>query len=180
MGRLDELGLKYGTDKASNGHNFLDFYEANLPHNPKRILEIGAYEGASLKMWRDYYPEAEIVGIDIWKQLDIDGVKMLIMDATDEEAMRSLGKFDIIIDDGSHKMAQQQTALKYGLDFMLNEGGVFIMEDLHCCYWEEMQDDSPQTTEEVLKEMEGVEYFIHEDKTQHYTAIIRTKNTASQ
>lgn len=179
MGRLNDLGLLYKTDKASNNHNFLDFYEANLPHNPKRLLEVGTYEGASLEMWRDFYPDTEIVGIDIREPNGVEGVYEHKMNTRDVYALEKLGKFDIIIDDGSHIQLDQQAFMRFALDNMLIEGGVFVMEDLHCSYWDIMQDDSQQTTEEVLKAMEGVEYFIHEDKTQHYTAIIRTKSTAT-
>lgn len=179
MGRLDELGLLYKTDKASNAHNFLDFYEANLPHKVGRFLEMGTYEGASLEMWRDFYPDAEIVGVDIRQPNDIEGVYEYQINCRDTYALEKLGKFDVIIDDGSHMQLDQQVFLRFALDHMLNEGGIFIMEDIHCCYWDIMQDDAKQTTEEVLKEMEGVEYFIHEDKTEHYTAIIRTKSTAA-
>lgn len=176
MGKLNDLGLKYGTDKASDNHNFLDFYEESLPEDPKRLLEVGTYEGASLAMWRDFYPAAEIVGIDIREPNGIEGVKEYKINMWDTDSLLGMGKFDIIVDDGSHMQADQQEMLKQGLK-MLNPGGVFVMEDLHCCYWDIMQDDSLLTTEEVLAGLENrytIKYFIHEDKTQHYTAIIYT------
>jgi hypothetical protein len=49
---LDVIGLKHGTDKASSGHNYLEFYEsffAPLRENQLTVLEIGVYQGASLK-----------------------------------------------------------------------------------------------------------------------------------
>ncbi len=180
MGRLNELGLHYGTDKASNDHNFLDFYEQNLPPSSKaiRLLEVGTYEGASLAMWRDFYPNADIVGVDIRDSNGIEGVTELTMNTRDVYALKKLGKFDVILDDGSHMQLDQQVFMQFALDYMLKEDGIFIMEDLHCCYWDIMQDGSKQTTEEVIKEMEEsgkwyVKYFIHEDKTQNYTAIIK-------
>lgn len=179
MGKLNDLGLKYGTDKASNNHNFLDFYEKNLPKNPKRLLEMGSYEGASLKMWRDFYPHAEIVGVDIREPNGISGVTEYKINSRDLWALAKLGTFDIIIDDGSHMQLDQQVFMLFALENMLNEGGVFIMEDLHCSYWDIMKDGSKYTTEEVLKELENVyaiEYFIHENKKEHYTAIIKLKD----
>lgn len=176
MGKLDEIGLRYGTDKASNNHNFLDFYEQNLPEKPKRVLEMGSYEGASLKMWRDFYPDAQIVGVDIREPNDIEGVLEYRINSRDVYALKKLGKFDIIIDDGSHMQLDQQVFLQFALANMLTEDGVFVMEDLHCSYWDIMKDGSQQTTEEVLKELESyhqIDYFIHQDKTQNYTAIIK-------
>lgn len=177
MGRLNDIGLKYGTDKASDGHNFLDFYEDNLPTNPKRVLEMGSYEGASLKMWRDYYPDAEIVGVDVRDPNVIDGVTEYTINCRDTYALEKLGKFDVIVDDGSHMQLDQQVFMRFALDYMLDEGGSFVMEDIHCCYWDIMQDGSKQTTEEVLQDMAesgkyNVTVFVHEDKTQNYTSII--------
>jgi hypothetical protein len=39
-------------------------------------------------------------------------------------------KFDIIIDDGSHQMADQQLTFYY-LSKVLKKGGIYIIEDLH-------------------------------------------------
>ena len=52
---LDEIGLKYGTDKSSSHHHYLPFYEtfmAPLRDAPITLLEIGVYQGASLRTWR--------------------------------------------------------------------------------------------------------------------------------
>ena len=65
---LDEIGLRYGTDKASSGHKYLAHYERVL--TPLRddaftMIEIGGLNGASLQMWRDFFPSATIVCVDI-------------------------------------------------------------------------------------------------------------------
>ena len=64
MGLLNDMGLKYDADKSSRFHLYLDFYQLMLPdRNFKgRLLEIGVMDGLSMKMWREYYPNAEIVG----------------------------------------------------------------------------------------------------------------------
>lgn len=178
MGRLDEIGLQYGTDKASSNHNFLDFYEEQLPKKPKRLLEMGSYEGASLKMWRDFYPDAQIVGVDIREPNGVKGVDEYQINSRDVYALKRLGTFDIIIDDGSHMQLDQQVFMQFALDYMLEDDGAFVMEDVHCSFWDIMQDGSQQTTEEVLHELEddyNITYFVHEDKTQNYTAVIKKK-----
>jgi hypothetical protein len=56
---LDGLGLKHKTDKASVLHNFLHFYEhflAPMRLAPITLLEIGVYNGGSVKMWEEYFP----------------------------------------------------------------------------------------------------------------------------
>src|SRR4051794_33216232 len=65
---LDEIGLLHGTDKASSGHGYLGHYEREL--SPLRdeaftLMEIGGLNGASLRMWRDFFPHAQIVCLEI-------------------------------------------------------------------------------------------------------------------
>ena len=65
---LDRIGLSTGTDKASGGHNYLDFYEDNLnffQNETFTMLEIGGLNGASLAMWSKYFPNARVVCVDI-------------------------------------------------------------------------------------------------------------------
>lgn len=130
---LQEIGLKYGTDKATH-HQYLDFYAEHLPDRDfaGRLLEIGIRDGSSLSMWHEYFPKATIVGIDI-EQYDwtIDGVTMLVLDGTKSEHLTQLGKFDVIIDDGSHYTADQQASFEHLYNLQLNKGGVYILEDLH-------------------------------------------------
>jgi hypothetical protein len=56
--KLKEIGEKYGTDKVE--HDYLDFYEKELPKQVGKLLEIGVLNGASLRMWKEYYTEAAI------------------------------------------------------------------------------------------------------------------------
>jgi len=71
---LRQLGEYYGTDKAMHTA-FVDVYSEVLPRGDERtklhyLLEIGVFFGASLKMWRDYYPSATIIGIDAFKGIE--------------------------------------------------------------------------------------------------------------
>ena len=131
---LQEIGERTGTDKATY-HKYCDFYQKNLPKRSfsGRLLEIGVFEGASLAMWREYYPKAEIIGIDnIDKShLSIEGVTILKMDATDAKALDQLGMFDIIIDDASHYTADQQATFEQLYVNQLHNNGFYVMEDLH-------------------------------------------------
>lgn len=131
---LQEIGLKHETDKATF-HKYCDFYQKHLPKRgfKGRLLEIGVMDGASLKMWKEYYPKAEIIGIDINEKthLDIDGVTILKIDGTDPKAIWPLGKFDIIIDDGSHFTKDQIISFQWLYYMQLNEKGLYVLEDLH-------------------------------------------------
>lgn len=139
---LNDIGLKYNADKSSRFHHYLDFYQKHLPKRTfkGRLLEIGVMDGLSMKMWREYYPEAEIVGIDIKEDMASymhndswqvpDSVKLLTVDGTDPKQTKPLGMFDIIIDDGSHYWADQQKSFEILYYSQLNKGGVYIIEDL--------------------------------------------------
>jgi len=140
MGLLDDIGLKYNADKSSRFHHYLDFYQLMLPDRDfsGRLLEIGVMDGLSMKMWREYYPKAEIIGIDI-KDMSMfhnsdwnvpESVKLITADGTKAKDMRPLGMFDIIIDDGSHYWADQQKSFDLLYYKQLNPGGTYILEDL--------------------------------------------------
>ena len=81
LGILDNLGLKYNTDKASKykrrdnivpGHDYLRHYEiflSTLRDEKFTLVELGCYTGASLKMWKEYFPQAHIIGVDLNEKL---------------------------------------------------------------------------------------------------------------
>ena len=71
-GNLDQIALTTKTDKHSNQHDYLRAYEWVLqPYRDQEftLLELGVgqvvREAGSLKTWKQYFPKAEIVGIDI-------------------------------------------------------------------------------------------------------------------
>ncbi len=140
---LDAIGLKYGTDKASSHHNYLGFYEtfmAPLRNAPIALLEIGVYQGASLKTWAEYFPRAKITGVDIQpssKLYETDRIKVELADQSNLEHLAQLtarnGPFDIIVEDGSHMWEHQITTLRALFPFLRN-GGYYIVEDLQTNY----------------------------------------------
>lgn len=138
-----------------NAHKEPHFIEAYKKHfegrKPKRILEIGVQGGGSLKIWRDFFPEAEIVGVDTdekCKEHEGHNIKIVIGDQANVKFLETLGNFDIIIDDGGHYMTQQQVSLKT-LMSQLNDGGLYVIEDLHTSYWKQFLDIEHSTVEEL-------------------------------
>lgn len=174
MGLLNDIGLKHGADKSSKFHNYLDFYESVLPDRTfkGRLLEIGVMDGLSMKMWRDYYPNAEIVGIDI-KPMEFmhntdwcvpESVQLIQCDGTDPKQTKKLGMFDIIIDDGSHYWADQQKSFDILYKQQLNKGGTYILEDLWTSYIDYYANAKINTLEYLKRlEKKGVKmtYFKH-------------------
>lgn len=178
---LDKLARKYGTDKSSLGHDYTHYYFKffePIRFKVESILEIGVREGWSLKMWYDFFPSARIYGIDIERPgEDIaktrERIKIFIGDQADERFLInnfSEVPLDIVIDDGGHRMSQQQISLKVLYRF-LKPGGIYVIEDLHTSldrfFWD--ADDYRATTLHILKSYKknGVldsPYFSEEDK----------------
>jgi hypothetical protein len=133
---LNEIGLKYDSDKSSNYHNYLTLYErylADIREKECIIVEIGILNGDSLKILSEYFPNSTIIGIDILDKsyLTIKNCKIIQGDQSDRNFLNSIvDGVDIIIDDGSHKMSHQQISLGF-LFKKLKNGGIYIIEDLH-------------------------------------------------
>ena len=140
LGELTDLADQYGTDKGSRGHSFTEVYEyffRPIKYKASKICEIGIAEGASLKMFRDYFPKAVCYGIDIndsfW--LKSGAIKTFIADQANREQLKDFidtygDDFDVILDDGGHTMEQQQVSFGYLFKY-LKPSGYYIIEDVH-------------------------------------------------
>lgn len=132
---LHDLGIKYHTDKAYL-HNFCNDYEKLLRKDVKTLWEIGILDGASLRMWSEYYPNAKIIGYDIEDKSSLsfnDNVSVKLLDQSNKSQLSELAKqtdIDIIVDDGSHKIDHQIKTFE-ALFNCLRSGGQYIIEDLH-------------------------------------------------
>lgn len=143
---LDDLALKYGTDKNSLFHGYTKIYEkyfSPLKDKPLKFLEIGFCSGCSARMWEDYFSNAQLFYIDINPGAhqflrDFKRTHLHIANQEDPKALAEFikkvgGNFDIIIDDGGHTMNQQITSFKV-LFPHVKSGGIYIIEDLHTSY----------------------------------------------
>ena len=139
MSDLASIGKKFKTSKNRTG--FIPIYEKyfqDYKNKKINILEIGIDDGESLRLWRDYFTNANIVGLDIYpKNFIIDGVKMFQGDQSNISDLKKITdeykKFDIIIDDGSHVSKQTIKSFKYLFDY-LNFDGLYVVEDLQTSY----------------------------------------------
>lgn len=136
MTRLCELAEKFSTDKRPAGHNYTPFYNFLFEDlKPKTVLEIGVANGASLKMWEEYFPEANIFGADIdtGSQLNCGRIKTMICNQGVESDLVKLyemtGPVDIVIEDASHK-SQDQIFTAIIFSRYLTDGGYYIIEDV--------------------------------------------------
>ena len=121
---LELLARKYGTDKRTNDagqniyHGYTDTYYELFKddrYDKLNILEIGVQNGFSHKMWADFFPNSMIYGIDTFEDIlcktkiediECDRIKILKASQDDEKSINEYfknTKFDIIIDDASHR-----------------------------------------------------------------------------
>ena len=171
---LQELGLKYGTDKAT-WHGYCPFYEERLPRSINRLLEIGVKDCASLCMWADYYPMAEIVGIDIAPVLPVPGCTVYQMDAANASSLATLGQFDVIIDDGSHRTSDQLASFNQLFYHQLKPGGWYIMEDAHTSFMPAYVDTQEPTFHALHRQFPGqvLEWCRVKDRSDSLTLMLR-------
>lgn len=142
---LDQLALESGADKASSFHHYTKEYAqffGAIKNAPLKFLEIGIWKGNSVRLWERYFPNAELHFIDITgNAIEYTSPRSHyhFLDQSDMGALNSFaksvgGNFDIIIDDGGHKMHQQINSFKALFPYV-SQGGLYIIEDLHTSYW---------------------------------------------
>lgn len=159
---LDQIALSTGADKSSNCHNYTEIYAkyfSPLKDKPIKFLEIGIDQGASVKLWEEYFKNAELHFIDItFKNIRYFSERSKYHLANQENLAdlakfisEAGGDFDIIIDDGGHTMSQQINSFS-ALFPHVKSGGMYIIEDLHTSYWKKYGGNgSAKTTIAFLK-----------------------------
>jgi len=127
-------------------HHYLPLYDryfAPFRGRPVRMLEIGVSKGGSMDLWRDYFgPGASITGIDIEPACAAfdgrNGNRVRIGSQADPAFLRDviveMGGADIVLDDGSHVASDQRAAFD-ALFPLVEDGGLYVVEDLHTAYW---------------------------------------------
>jgi hypothetical protein len=152
----------WGTDKESN-HHFGDAYE-KLFHewidltsmsyyrstrvDVNLMMEVGVADGSSLLAWRECFPNALIVGLDLvpdagHRLRDFDRIEFHTGDATKREdcARAAAGRlFDLIVDDAAHHLQDLLRTL-FWLWPSIRPGGLYVVED-----WEDITLDEHRIT----------------------------------
>ncbi len=132
------------TDKRT-WHTYVPTYERLLGerrHEIKRVLELGIFYGESLRGWAEYFPNADVIGLDndnnaigaAMSRGDYNGrLHAYHGDVRDPQILQMIGnthgEFDLIVDDASHRPIDQYHALKILWDYV-TVGGYYFVEDL--------------------------------------------------
>jgi SAM-dependent methyltransferase len=148
---------------ASKGNRNYQVYETFISALRQRkagaVLELGVFEGASLKILGTYFPNAKIVGVDIIdRSIDLSGfsnIKVFVGDQSDEDFIGSLlgsngiDELDLVIDDASHVGWFSRESFRF-LFPKLRSGGIYIIEDWGTGYWSEWPDGSSFQSNEPI------------------------------
>src|SRR5882724_246594 len=151
---------RYGSDKALHSYTqvysalFKDWFDRPLrmlelglgTNNPAVLSNMGAFgaPGASLRGWRDLFPQASVYGADIDRGIlfQEDRIKTFYCDQLDKSSIRSIWSqpalrngADIIIEDGLHTFEANVSFLEESLDH-LRPGGIYVVEDIG---WEDIE-----------------------------------------
>lgn len=155
----------YGSDKGTNKvgqhyfewwpHRYTEVYEILFHSIRKDILNVlecgigtsnlalpanmglGARPGASLRVWRDFFPNAMVYGADIDPEIQFseNRIATFVMDQTNPDSVASAlvgfhpKTFDLIIDDGLHTFEANLNFFNNS-NFLLSERGLYIIEDV--------------------------------------------------
>ena len=149
---LVELVDNTKTDK-NTVHSYLGLYQTLLEgkrESAKHVLEVGVFNGGSIKLWKDFFTNAIVHGADIlsidkmWK--DITNTDRIVLynsiDAYSEDVVNSLFvskniTFDFVLDDGPHTLDSMKQFIHLYLP-LLAEDGILIIEDVQDIHWIEI------------------------------------------
>jgi SAM-dependent methyltransferase len=125
---------------------YFDVYEtwfSKFRNKSPRVLEIGVQNGGSADMWLEFFGQGtQLVGVDIdprCLQHAKKDLHVVIGDQGSENFWQDFFKvhsqpFDIVIDDGSHRMHDMKLTFAM-VNQHVADGGIYLIEDTHTAYW---------------------------------------------
>lgn len=162
---LNALCDQYGSDKGElragghpypwPSHSYADYYErlfGHCRHGVRKVFECGlgtnnprvassmgqnGKPGASLRVWRDYFPNAMIHGADIDRDIlfSEDRIKTHYVDQRDPAAIEAFWRqvddtgFDFILDDGLHVFDAGSCLFTHSIHHLASHG-IYVIEDV--------------------------------------------------
>ena len=137
------------TDK-NTVHSYLPLYEKLLISkkiSAKNVLEVGIFNGGSIKLWADFFTNATVYGLDIIEDNKVwEGIKNkqnIILhtssDAYDNNFFNTHFlhkniKCDFMLDDGPHTLESMKKFIQLYSQIMTDDG-ILIIEDVQSWDW---------------------------------------------
>ena len=137
------------TDK-NTVHSYLELYQRLLSskrETAKNVLEVGILGGGSIKLWKDFFTNATVYGLDImnirnvWPEI-VNKDKIILYTGTDayneiffnNTFLKKNIKCDFMLDDGPHTLESMKKFINLYSQIM-TEDGILIIEDVQSWDW---------------------------------------------
>jgi len=143
---IDDLVRKYDARKPETMRVRYEQILVPIREKVTSVLELGIFQGGSLNVWRELFPNAAIVGIDtnhyVVPQQFSDRITSYKCDQANtvllsEIALRHASDgFDVIIDDCSHVGSLTRASFVHLFRNHLKNGGIYFIEDWGVSYQE--------------------------------------------
>jgi len=163
---LEEIVNNSKTDKNTI-HSYLPLYQKLLiskKETAKNVLEIGIYTGGSIKLWSDFFTNANVYGLDIMDHTDgwqdIHNNEKIILNmsvnAYDNDFfithfLNKNLKFDFMLDDGPHTLESMIQFIKLYSQIMTDDG-ILIIEDVQSWDWiDTLKNEVPENLKQFIK-----------------------------
>lgn len=163
---LEKIVDNSRTDKNTT-HSYLPLYQKlliNKKETAKNVLEIGIQTGGSIKLWRDFFTNATVYGLDI---ININNVwngiknkeKIILHTSTDAynndffitHFLNKNIKCDFMLDDGPHTLESMTQFIKLYSQIMTNDG-ILIIEDVQSWDWIDILKNAvPENLKQFIK-----------------------------
>lgn len=130
--RIEAIGATFHTDKIEPHGYFQTYLEIAADLGPRAsVLELGVWQGESLRMWQALFPLGQVTGVDyqVHERVWPEGTRQVIA-MQDDPSLPAMagGPFGLIIDDASHEGVQTRASFEL-LWPLLSPGGYYVIED---------------------------------------------------
>ena len=163
---LEELVDNLRTDK-NTVHSYLPLYQQLLVSKKKiakNILEVGIYNGGSIKLWSDFFTNSTVYGLDImnidyiWEEIKNKENIILYtsINAYDNDffinnLLNKNFKFDFMLDDGPHTLESMIQFIKLYSQIMTDDG-ILMIEDVQSWDWIDiLKNEVPEHLKQFIK-----------------------------
>lgn len=168
---LEDLVDNSKTDKNTT-HSYLHLYNELLTKKrftAKNVLEVGIGDfdeknGGSIKLWRDYFTNATIYGLDVLpinRVMDelLNDTRVILYTSTDaynedffnKNFLNKNIKCDFMLDDGPHTLESMVQFIKLYSQIMTDDG-ILIVEDVKSLDWiEKLKNEVPVHLKQFIK-----------------------------
>jgi cephalosporin hydroxylase len=163
---LEQIVDNSRTDKNTT-HSYLPLYQNLLiskKESAKNVLEVGICYGGSIKLWSDFFTNADVYGLDIMNDAHVwtgikNNEKIILhtsIDAYDNDFFVNTFlnkdiKFDFMLDDGPHSLESMKQFIKLYSQVMTDDG-ILIIEDVQSWDWIDiLKNEVPEHLKQYIK-----------------------------